>query len=259
MHTAMVTTATTISMSSPCIVPDWPAPARVRSLVTTRHGGVSLGAYASLNLGDHVGDDPLAVAENRRRIAVELPAMPLWLNQVHGHGVIDAGSALPGACTPDADAAFSRRSGVVCAVMTADCLPVLFCDQSGSVVAVAHAGWRGLHAGVLEQTVLAMACPGSQLLVWLGPAIGPTAFEVGDDVRNVFVAAHGEAEVAFKAVRPGKWLADIYSLARLALGRAGVSAVYGGDCCTVSEPGRFFSYRRDGVTGRMASLIWLVE
>jgi hypothetical protein len=160
---------------------------------------------------------------------------------------------------PDADAAFSTDSGVVCAVMTADCLPVLLCDRSGSVVAAVHAGWRGLHAGVLEKTVAAMGCAGDRLLAWMGPAIGPTAFEVGDDVRNPFVTDNEAAESAFAALGGGKWLADIYLLARLALGRVGVSAVYGGGYCTVEETARFFSYRRDGVTGRMASLIWLAE
>lgn len=245
------------AMNDAWIVLDWPAPKSVRSLVTTRHGGVSTGAYASLNLGDHVDDDPQAVAENRRRVSANLPATPLWLNQVHGSKVLDAGNTPAGGAPPEADAAFSRRSGVVCSVMTADCLPVLLCDQSGSVVAAVHAGWRGLHAGVLEQTVAAMACPGALLLAWLGPAIGPTAFEVGDDVRMAFVTANNEAEAAFKALRPGKWLADIYLLARLALARVGVSAVYGGRYCTVHDAARFFSYRRDGATGRMASLIWL--
>ena len=245
------------TMSDAWIVPDWPAPARVRSLVTTRHGGVSSGEYASLNLGDHVGDDPRAVAENRRRVAACLPAEPLWLNQVHGIRVLDSGSDAVNERAPEADAAFSRRSGVVCAAMTADCLPVLFCDRSGIVVAAAHAGWRGLHAGVLEQTVRAMECPGEQLLAWLGPAIGPAAFEVGDEVLSAFLGAHKEAKAAFIAHRPGKWLADIYLLARLALARAGVNAIYGGDYCTVRDADNFFSYRRDGATGRMASLIWL--
>lgn len=245
------------SMNDAWIVPDWPAPAKVRSLATTRHGGVSTGSYASLNLGDHVGDDPLAVAENRRRVATGLPAMPLWLNQVHGMRVLDAAHALAPGLAPEADAAFSHKSGTVCAVMTADCLPVLLCDQAGSVVAAAHAGWRGLHGGVLAQTVAAMGRPGEQLLAWLGPAIGPAAFEVGDEVRDLFIADDEAAVDAFEALRPGKWLADIYRLARLALARVGVSAVYGGDYCTVREAERFFSYRRDGVTGRMASLIWL--
>lgn len=245
----------TNAMNNHWIVPDWPVPSRVRSLVTTRHGGVSTDAYTSLNLGAHVGDDPQAVAENRRRVERCLPGTPLWLNQVHGSCVLDAGNPVDAA--RDADAAFSRRSDVVCAVMTADCLPVLLCDRSGSVVAAVHAGWRGLHAGVLEQAVAAMACSDGQILAWLGPAIGPSAFEVGDEVRNVFVAANSAAEMAFKALGAGKWLANIYLLARFALQRVGVNDIYGGDYCTVHETTRFFSYRRDGVTGRMASLIWL--
>lgn len=250
-----IATLTTISMSSDWIVPEWPAPPQVRSLLTTRHGGVSRGAYASLNLGDHVGDDPLAVAENRRRLASRLDTSPVWLNQVHGTLVLDAGQ-LPSALRPEADASFTRRPGVACAVMTADCLPVLLCDKAGSVVAAAHAGWRGLHAGILERTVAAMACPGEELLAYLGPAIGAQAFEVGDEVRTAFVAANAQDALAFKP-QGGKWLADIYLLARQRLARLGVDAIFGGDCCTVGEPERFFSYRRDGVTGRMASMIWL--
>lgn len=242
-------------MSSDWIVPEWPAPPQIRSLVTTRHGGVSRGAYSSLNLGDHVGDDPLAVAENRRRLASRLGTHPVWLNQVHGTLVLDAGQA-HSALRPEADASFARRSGVACAVMTADCLPVLLCDKAGSVVAAAHAGWRSLYAGILERTVAAMACPGEELLAYFGPAIGPQAFEVGDEVRTAFVGANAQDELAFKA-HGGKWLADIYLLARQRLARLGVDAVFGGDYCTVDEPERFFSYRRDGVTGRMTSMIWL--
>lgn len=242
-------------MNSDWIVPEWPAPARVRSLLTTRHGGVSRGAYASLNLGDHVGDDPLAVAENRSRLASGLDAIPLWLNQEHGIAVVDAEQAFSSP-RPVADASFSRKPALACAVMTADCLPVLLCDQSGTVVAAAHAGWRGLHAGVLERTVAAMACAGEEILAYLGPSIGPQAFEVGDEVRAAFVESDRQAEAAFKPLR-GKWLADIYLLARQRLARLGVNAVFGGNYCTVEEAERFFSYRRDGVTGRMASMIWL--
>lgn len=241
------------------IVPDWPAPARVRTLISTRRGGVSVAPYASLNLGDHVGDDPLAVHENRARLAGRLPAAPRWLNQVHGTTVIDAADArLPP--LPAADAAFARSPGIVCAVLTADCLPVLFCDRSGSVVAAAHAGWRGLQAGILEQTVAAMAVPNTDLMVYLGPAIGPQAFAVGDAVRTAFVDAHAEAAAAFRPLQQsgsGGWLADLYLLARQRLARLGVEAVYGGGYCTVQQASRFFSYRREGATGRMASLIWL--
>jgi YfiH family protein len=252
---AAMTTMMTISMSSDWIVPDWPAPAKVRSLLTTRHGGVSQGVYASLNLGDHVGDDPLAVAENRSRLVSGLDAIPLWLNQVHGIAVVDAEQAFASP-PPVADASFSHKPGLACAVMTADCLPVLLCNQSGTVVAAAHAGWRGLHAGVLERTVAAMACTGDGIIAYLGPAIGPQAFEVGDEVRAAFVDIDRQAEAAFKPLR-GKWRADIYLLARQRLSALGVSAVFGGNYCTVEDSERFFSYRRDGVTGRMVSMIWL--
>lgn len=236
------------------IVPEWPAPACVRSLVTTRNGGVSTGPYASLNLGLHVGDDPVAVAANRARLREHLPAEPAWLNQVHGTCTVLADAADR---VPNADASFTRRRGVVCAVMTADCLPVLFADDDGTVVAVAHAGWRGLAAGVLEATIAAMEIPPTRLHAWLGPAIGPQAFEVGAEVRSAFVADLPESAAAFMPGDTGKWLADIYTLARLRLRRAGVDSLHGGGLCTVSDAARFYSYRRDGTTGRMASLIWL--
>lgn len=242
-------------MSDAWIVPDWPAPARVRALSTTRAGGVSVAPYDSLNLGTHVGDDPANVAANRAQVRRIVPSEPAWLNQVHGTVVVDAASV---AGVPDADASVSRTPGAVCVVMTADCLPVLLCDRAGTVVGAAHAGWRGLHGGVIEATVTAMQVAPADVIAWLGPAIGPTAFEVGDEVRAAFVAVDAIADAAFKpAGQPGKWLADIYLLARQRLAALGVTAVYGGDCCTVSESRRFFSYRRDGVTGRMASLVWL--
>ena len=236
----------------PMIVPDWPAPLSVKSLMTTREGGVSGAPWASFNLGDHVGDDPLHVAANRTRLRQHLPAEPGWLKQIHGVTVVEAGADLL-----EADAAFSRQRGSVCAVLTADCLPVLFCDRAGSVVAAAHAGWRGLADGVLEATVAAMQVPPGDILAWMGAAIGPQAFEVGDEVRQAFVAQHPEAAMAFRPHAPGKWLADIYQLARTRLVSAGVRAIYGGGRCTFTETDRFFSYRRDGVSGRMASLIWL--
>ncbi|MBT2868054.1 peptidoglycan editing factor PgeF [Chromobacterium violaceum] len=236
---------------------DWPAPARVRTLVTTRNGGVSQPPYASLNLGAHVGDDPQAVAANRARLRDALPAEPAWLNQVHGVAVADASAV--GANPPDADASFAREPGVVCAAMTADCLPVLLCDERGQTVAAAHAGWRGLCDGVIEATVAAMALPPSDLMAWLGPAIGPDAFEVGAEVRQGFIAKDAEADSAFVDIGNGKYLADIYALARLRLRKLGVSRVYGGDFCTVIDRDRFFSYRRDGVTGRMVSMIWLED
>ena len=236
------------------IVPDWPVPPNVRSLISTRSGGVSQGAYASLNVADHVGDDPLAVASNRQRLRATLPAEPVWLEQVHGVAAVDAANG----GNTKADASYARQPGVVCAVLTADCLPVLFCDEGGQVVAAAHAGWRGLLAGVLEQTIAAMALPGSELLAFLGPAIGPRAFEVGDEVRAAYLAADPRAASAFQAAAVGKWYADLYALARQRLALQGVRRVFGGDWCTLSDARQFFSYRRDGRTGRMASMIWLV-
>lgn len=237
------------------IRPDWPAPANVRAVSTTRRGGVSRPPYDSLNLADHVGDSASVVQANRRRLRqkLQLPAEPLWLNQVHGAGVVDA--ALGGERL-SADASFSHRAGAVCAVMTADCLPVLMCARDGSAVAAAHAGWRGLAAGVLEATVKALGGDPRQVLAWLGPAIGPTAFEVGAEVREAFVTAHNHAAAAFVAQPNGRWLADLYHLARIRLQAAGVTAIYGGGFCTYTDRERFYSFRRDRETGRMASLIW---
>ncbi|MFZ4534824.1 peptidoglycan editing factor PgeF [Propionivibrio sp.] len=243
------------------IVPDWPAPPNVRSLLTTRNGGASSGVYASLNLGSHVGDDPRAVAANRALVsgwvAGEPGCAPVWLEQVHGTRVIDAATWTEGDQAPRADAAFSRQPGVACVVMTADCLPVLFCDDAGTVVAAAHAGWRGLLAGVLEETIAAMGVAGRELMAYLGPAIGPQAFEVGEEVRSAFVRRDGNAATAFKPSESGKWLADIYLLARQRLAGQGIDRAFGGSLCTASEADRFFSYRRDGQSGRMASMIWL--
>jgi len=236
------------------ILPDWPAPVRVKGLMTTRAGGVSQAPWAGLNLGDHVGDDPERVAANRARLRQHLPAEPGWLKQVHSARVVELGREP----NPEADAAFTRQPVQVCAVLTADCLPVLFCDRAGSVVAAAHAGWRGLVGGVLEATVAAMQVPPDEVFAWMGAAIGPQAFEVGDEVRQAFVAQHAAASGAFvPQPTPGKWLADIYQLARIRLEHAGVQAIYGGGRCTYQEAETFYSYRRDGVTGRMASLIWL--
>jgi YfiH family protein len=236
--------------------PDWPLPPGVRALQTVRAGGVSEGPWCSFNLGDHVGDEPAAVAANRDRLGGCIAGRPRWLRQVHGTTVcdLDAGSVE----SPEADAAVSRGTAHACVVMTADCLPVLLCDQEGDVVAAAHAGWRGLQAGVIEAAVVAMAVPATRVTAWLGPAIGPATFEVGDEVRSAFVTHDVAADACFRAASAGKWLADLYGLARLRLMRLGVpaAAVFGGGFCTHSEAGRFFSYRRDGVTGRMASLIW---
>jgi polyphenol oxidase len=235
------------------IRPAWPAPASVRCFMTTRAGGVSLPPFDSLNLGAHVGDDPVAVAANRAVLRAHLPAEPLWLNQVHGVSVVEAGQDSAGC---EGDAAMTRVTGEVCAVMTADCLPVLLCDRAGTVVAAAHAGWRGLAAGVLEATLARMGVTSSEVLVWLGAAIGPAAFEVGAEVRAVFVAQHAQAATAF-VPHGERFMADIYALARMRLAAAGVTAVYGGGLCTYTDAARFFSYRREGRTGRMASVIWL--
>jgi YfiH family protein len=255
------------------ITPDWPdAPANIGALATMRGGGVSTGPYddglggGGLNLGLHCGDDPVAVRESRLRLQAFLPAAPAWTSQVHGLAVADSATVVPGAPVQVADAGVASQPGVVCAVMTADCLPVLFADLEGKVVGAAHAGWRGLAAGVLGETVAAMRARGAgEITAWLGPAIGPQAFEVGADVLDSFVeGARGDAEAAqVRAAfaefpgRPGKYLADMYSLARLCLARDGVTRVSGGTHCTFTEGDSFYSYRRDHVTGRQASLIWL--
>lgn len=235
------------------LVPDWPAPPNVRALVTTRAGGSSRPPYHSLNLGERCGDDPAAVAANRRRLAAMLPGEPGWLCQVHGKRVVE----LPAGAGAEADAAWTDRPGTVCAVLSADCLPVLLCDRAGSRVAAAHAGWRGLVAGVLEATVAALATPPDQLLAWLGPAIGQQAFEVGPEVRAAFVALDPLAASAFLPGQGDRWHADLYALARLRLAGAGVGAVSGGGACTFSEVERFYSFRRERDTGRMACLAWL--
>ncbi len=235
------------------LTPDWPAPASVRACVTTRQGGVSLPPFDTFNLGDHVGDDPAAVAQNRLRLSGEFDIQPAWLKQVHGLAVADADPSR----VVEADASWTNRPGIACTVMTADCLPVLFCDQAGTQVAAAHAGWRGLAGGVLEATLDRLNVPPAQVLVWLGPAIGPQAFEVGLEVCDAFTAVHPEAARAFvDGERPGKLMADIYALARIRLAARGVTAVYGGGLCTVSDE-RFFSYRRTPQGGRFASLVWL--
>lgn len=235
------------------LIPDWPAPAGVRACVTTRAGGVSQSPYDTFNLGDHVGDAPDAVSENRRRLTDECAARPAWLKQVHGLVVATADPDV----IAEADASWTDTPGVACTVMTADCLPALFCDRAGTRVAAAHAGWRGLVGGVLEATLDTLALDPADVLVWLGPAIGPQAFEVGAEVREAFIAVHPQADAAFvPGAQPGKFMADIYALARIRLAARGVNAVYGGGCCTVSDP-RFFSYRRASTTGRFASLIWL--
>lgn len=236
------------------IVPDWPAPARVRSIVTTRAGGVSTGSYSSLNLGSRSGDDAAAVRENRSRLRELLPAEPRWMRQVHGTQVIDAARE-PGEI--EADAAVATVPRIVCTVLTADCLPVLITDTAGLAVGIAHAGWRGLACGIIENTIDALGGGPDERIAWLGPAIGPQAYEIGEDVRAAFLARDPAAESAFRAVRPGHWMLDLYAVARQRLAACGVRRVFGGDFCTYGERERFFSHRRDGASGRMASMIWL--
>lgn len=239
------------------IVPDWPVPSRVRALVTTRAGGASAGSYASFNLGSRTGEDAAVIAGNRALLDACLPSPPLWMKQVHGAAVVNA-ATVRAAAEPEADGAFCSQPGRVCAVLTADCLPVLLCDRNGTAVAAVHAGWRGLAAGVIEATVAAMALPPGRLLAWLGPAISQASYEVGPELRDAFVrAAPGDA-AAFVAGKPGKFQADLYVLARHRLLSVGVQEVYGGGFCTYREAQRFYSFRRDGAaSGRMASLIWL--
>lgn len=236
---------------------EWPAPAGVHTLVTTRNHpqGASRGPYAAFNLGAHCGDNAVAVQSNRALLRRRLPAEPAWLRQVHGVAVADADS--PQAEPAAADAAVARQPGRVCVVMSADCLPVLFCDSAGTVVAAAHAGWRGLAAGVLEHTLEAMDRPAAGILAWMGPAIGPAAFEVGQDVYDAFTREDAAARSAFRPSGNGKWHADLYALARLRLQRRGIAGIYGGGLCTHANAARFYSHRRDGATGRMAALIWL--
>jgi YfiH family protein len=236
--------------------PDWPLPPQVRSLITTRAGGASAAPFESFNLAEHVDDEPAHVALNRARLRAVLPSEPRWLSQVHGVAVADldvggAGDAIR------ADAAVTRSPGTVAAVLTADCLPVLLCAADGSVVGAAHAGWRGLCNGVLESCLGAMKVAPARVLAYLGPAISRQAYEVGDDVRSAFLACDASAAAAFVANARGRWQADLYALARQRLQAAGVASIHGGGRCTYGEPDKFFSFRRDGRTGRMASLIWI--
>ncbi len=246
------------------LVPDWPAPPTVRALSTLRFGGASRDPYASLNLGDHVGDAPLAVAKNRRSLAetAGLPAEPCWLAQVHGTQVLDLDeppAATPGVAARSADAAVSGLPGTVCAILTADCLPLLLAAESGARVGAAHAGWRGLAAGVIEAAVRSMGTPPSDLLAWLGPAIGPKHFEIGAEVRDALLGADPGAEAAFQPNARGRFMADLFTLARRRLARAGVERVYGGGECTYTQADKYFSHRRDGRTGRQATMIWIAQ
>ena len=234
------------------LTPDWPAPKTVKAIVTTREQGGSTGPYAAFNMALHVGDDPKVVEANRGTLS-QLGCTPAWLNQVHSVDVVPADTQK----VLTADANFTREQKIACTVMTADCLPALFCDRAGTVVAAAHAGWRGLAGGILEKTASAMGVEPSDILVWLGPAIGPHAFEVGPEVREAFLAVRPESERAFRpSAKAGHFYADLYQLARIHLASVGVTAVYGGGFCTFTDE-RFYSYRRAHPTGRMASLIWL--
>jgi YfiH family protein len=241
------------------LTPQWPAPAGVQAAFTLRAGGVSQAPFDSLNLAAHVGDAAQAVDENRRRLCeqLRLPAQPVWVEQVHGIAVADLDASAGAPLAAAADAALTRRPGTVCAVQVADCLPVLFAASDGRAVAAAHAGWRGLAAGVLEAAVAALAVTPGQLMAWLGPCIGPLHFEVGEEVRSAFLAKDRGAAAAFAASPRGRWLCDLTWLARRRLERMGLAAVFGAGACTYTDRARFFSYRRDGQCGRMAALIWL--
>lgn len=243
-------------MTASLIIPDWPAPKNIRAVSTTRRGGVSSPPWDSFNLGRHVGDLPSHVESNREKLAqlAQLPNEPFWLNQIHSTKVIEVQTVSD--ILPEADASFSQQAKQVCVVMTADCLPVLFCDANGRQVAAAHAGWRGLCEGIIENTLATFECPMRDIHAWLGPAIGPKAFEVGSEVRSAFIQQQAEAASCFTAYKD-KYLADLAQLAALRLQRAGVRSVSYAQRCTVSEPDTFFSYRRDGETGRLASLIWI--
>ena len=245
-------------MSGSQLSAQWPAPANVHAFTTLRTGpGVSAKPFDRFNLGLRCGDDTGLVRENRRRLRAGLPAEPVWLQQVHGVRVLTADASNRGSSEePVADASVTRTPGVVLAVLTADCLPALFCNRTGTEVGAAHAGWRGLAAGVLEATVAAMASPPEDLMVWLGPAAGPEAYEIGEDVFKAFVDRDAGAAEAFVPTRPGHWRVDLYALARRRLAAVGVDQVFGGDQCSISDAARFYSHRRDGRTGRMASLIW---
>ncbi len=238
------------------ITPDWPAPKNIRAITTTRNGGFSQTPYDSMNISTYVGDDPEAVQKNRQYLqsTLNIPSQLHWLEQVHGTLAVNAAHITE---TVKADACYSSEKNIICTIQTADCLPVLLCDKTGTTVAAIHAGWRGLADGIIEQAINTMNCPGNKLIAWLGPAIGPKAFESGDDVRDAFIAHDKQAKTAFTQQTNGLWLADIYELARQRLTNQGVTACYGGNFCTYHDEARFYSFRRDQTTGRMATLIWL--
>lgn len=235
------------------IYPDWPAAPHIKAFTTTRCGGYSDIPYASWNLAHHVGDDPDSVKQNREKLLTQLPQEPIWLEQIHSHHVIEAGDKQR---YQKADGAFSTTPQTVCCVMTADCLPVLLCDKSGTMVASIHGGWRGLAQGIIAAAVNNLPTNTNNLMAWLGPAIGPKHFAVGLEVKQQFVQLDPSLEVAFQPYQD-RWLADIYHIARQQLQQLGVQAVFGGHHCTYAEDELFYSYRRDGQTGRMASLIWI--
>ena len=237
------------------IIPDWPVSAAVKALTTTRLGGVSSGRYRSNNLATHVGDDIACVERNRNRLArsSQLPSEPVWLNQVHGTKIL----SLPNVSVEAADASYTAYKGIVCAVLTADCLPVLLTNRQGTEIAAIHAGWRGLLNGILEKSVARFQALPENMIAWLGPAISSQYFEVGDEVRTMFMEKDTQAQLAFHAAAADKWMADLYLLAKQRLANCGVAGVYGGDFCTFADEQRFYSYRRDNVCGRMATLIWL--
>jgi YfiH family protein len=239
------------------IIPDWPVAASVRAMATTRAGGASRGAYARLNLATRVGDEPRTVESNRAALRRHLPSDPVWLEQVHGTKVVDAEDAASQSLPVRADGAVTRTRRRICAVLTADCLPVLLASRAGDVVGIAHAGWRGLASGVIEATLQRMAVPPADVMAWLGPGISQSAYEVGQDVYDAFVGRDAGAREAFRPAAPGRFQADLYALARRRLGAAGVASVHGGGYCTYGEPERFYSYRRDRTTGRMATLVWI--
>ncbi|MBL1320448.1 MAG: peptidoglycan editing factor PgeF [Methylophaga sp.] len=245
-------------MSSPLIYPDWPAPDTVKAVSTTRQGGFSLPPFDSLNLGLHVSDSAAHVEKNCNHLIeiAQLPESPRWLNQVHGTTVSTASAWK---IDDEADAMVSEQANQVCAIMTADCLPILLCNQRGDRVAAIHAGWRSLAAGIIEKTLQNFNCPPQQIMAWLGPAIGPTQFEVGTDVYQTFSQHSEQAQQAFVQTDATHYFADIYLLAKQRLNAQNIHAIFGGDCCTVSESTRFFSFRRDGITGRMASMIWTTD
>lgn len=241
------------------LIPDWPAPPHIQACTTLRTDGHSQGKYSSFNMGGHVLDDAQHVAQNHQQLRDELTLQqdPYWLRQVHSASVVCADQTSP---SPTADAAYTSTSGLACAVLTADCLPLLICDRQGSQVAAIHAGWRGLAAGIIPITLDALRIPVAECLVWLGPAIGPQAYEVGDEVREVFIQRDPPSQVAFVASSRGRWLANLYLLAKQQLAHYGINEVFGGQYCTYSDATRFYSYRRDGkLTGRMASLIWILD